>query len=152
MRVEETEFTLSKRIVPFALAWGISELLVGIGLAVVGLLGVPFIFFFAALLIGGAIGNFVSVIKVSRCSTTLQPAGLRVRGLRAERFVPWGDIARVDVDSLMSGRTRQIRITTASGEWFRLPAPVYSRPDNDPEFDAKVDVIKAAKEQCVPAE
>jgi hypothetical protein len=117
-----------------------------------------------------AVGSFAVCAWRAHVSTRLTPRGIEIRRFR-RRLVPWQAISgietigydRVGDVPVANARTRvassrgrgpgtvaAVRIVRASGHRIRLPAPLVTNSQGDPQFNDKVQLIKERWQQAVP--
>jgi hypothetical protein len=116
-----------------------------------------------------AAGSFAVYAWRGQLSTRLTAGGIEIRRCR-RRLVPWHAIRDVETISydrvayvpVANNRTRTVsardrgprtvaavQIVRSSGHRIQLPAPLVTRSQDDPDFNDKVQLIKARWQQAV---
>jgi hypothetical protein len=166
--VEDVEFRLGRgyRIRPLVQAGVALVLAAALYAAGFGESGLKWLALFPLAYAAGSIGR--SALR-SRVSTRLTAQGIEIRHYR-RRFVPWQSIkdiealgydrvADVPVENFRSQRVSSsgrgprtvaaVEIVRTSGHRIKLPAPVVTDSQDDPDFADKAQQIKARWEQAV---
>jgi hypothetical protein len=166
--VQDVEFRLGRGYRTLPLVQGCFALVLAAALYAAGL-HEPVLQGLAVLPLAYAAGSFAFCVWRGHVSTRLTARGIEVRRYR-HRFVRWEDITSVETigydrvadvpvagsrTRIVSSRGRgpgtvaAVQIVRTSGHWIRLPAPLVTNSQTDPEFNDKVQLIKARWQQAV---
>ena len=166
--MDEVEFRLGRGYCTRPLAQGCIALVVAAALFAAGL-HMPALRWLAIFPLAYAAGSFAVCVWRGRLRTRLTARGIEIRRVR-RRLVPWQAIRSIETISsdhvadvpVANNRTRvaspggrgprtvaAVRIVRTSGHRIRLPAPLVTDSQADPDFDDKVRLIKACWQQAV---
>jgi Bacterial PH domain len=167
--VDDVEFRLGRGYRTRPLALGCLALVVAAALYAAGL-HMSTLQWLAVFPLAYAAGSFAVWAWRGHVSTRLTARGIEIRRFR-RRLVPWQAIRGIETISsdhvadvpVVNIRIRDgssprgrgprtvaaVRIVRASGHRIQLPAPVVTSSQDDPDFDDKVELIKAHWQQAV---
>ena len=151
---------------------GLIALLVAIALAVLGWHADPLVRWLWVLPLAYSAIRLTSYVWRGRFRTRLTDQGIDVHSF-LHHFLPWDTISNIEAYNIQrvkdipvsppniqgrySSRERPrrkrafVQIVRANGRVVELPAPLLSDLEHDPEFDAKVRVIRERWQQAITA-
>ena len=164
----DVEFRLGRGYRTRPLALGCLALVLAAALFAAGL-HMPALQWLAVFPLAYAAGSFAICARNSHVSTRLTAQGIEIRRYR-RRLVPWQAIG--NIETISSDRVADVpvanypsrvespggpgprtvaavRIVRTNGHRIHLPAPLVTRSQADPDFDDKVQLIKARWQQAV---
>jgi hypothetical protein len=166
--VDDVEFRLGRGFRTRPLAQGCIALVAAAALFAAGL-HMPTLQWLAVFPVAYAAGSFAVCAWRAHVSTRLTARGIEIRRYR-RRLVPWQAIRNIETISsdhvadvpVANNYTRTesprgrgprtvatVRIVRTSGHRIQLPAPLVTSSQDDPDFDDKVQLIKARWQQAV---
>jgi hypothetical protein len=89
-----------------------------------------------------AVAAALMVLRHVRAATILEAEGIRMRGAFSSRYLPWGEVAGIEIRE--RGKARLLIARTLSGEAVRMPAPIAGGGFDSSEFAAQAAEISAA--------
>ena len=166
--MEDVEFRLGRGYRARLLAQGCIALVVAAGLFAAGL-HLAALRWMAVFSLAYAAGSFAVYAWRGQFSTRLTARGIEIRRY-GHRLVPWQAIREIETISydhvadvpvadargrIVAARGRgprtvaAVRIVSTSGHRIRLPAPLVTNAQDDPDFDDKVQLMKERWQQSV---